>query len=203
MEDFEVYDTAATLVHEHQSVHLYDDADTGADPQLKIASPNTVFAQTASRLGVPKVRLYVYPPLLADLVVPFTFLPLATASKLWLLTNFAALLAIAFLMLKVLQLPWRSTGAVAVLLALLALFSTSECLVWGQITIFLLLLWTCGIYFYLRGWFAASGFVFALATRDQANTAARHLSFLDLEGMEVAACICGIPSALRRCDLEG
>jgi alpha-1,2-mannosyltransferase len=164
MEDFEVYDTAGTLVHEHQSVHLYDDADTGADPQLKIASPNTAFAQTARQLGVPKVRLYVYPPLLADLIVPFTFLPLATASKLWLLTNLAALLTIAFLMVKVLRLPWRSTGAVAVLLGLFALFSTSECLVWGQITIFLLLLWMCGIYFYLRGWFAASGFVFAIAT---------------------------------------
>ncbi len=162
--DFQVYDAAAELVHEHQSPHMYDDADNEPVFQLKFAGDETPFAQAAHRLGVSQVRLYIYPPILADLVLPFVFVSAKTAGELWLLVNFLALLLTAFLMMRMLQVRPGSLGGLAVLLGLFALFGTGMCLIWGQITILLLLLWTAGLFFYLRGSPLASAFVFALAT---------------------------------------
>ena len=162
--DFQVYDAAAELVHQHHSVHMYDGADSEPVFQLKFADPASPFGQAAQRLGIPRVRLYIYPPILADLVLPFAFVSAAAAGKLWLLLNVAAILLTAWLMARDLNLRWNSLGAPAVLAGLLALFATGMCLIWGQVTLVLLLLWMCGIYFYRRGWYAASAVVLALAT---------------------------------------
>lgn len=162
--DFQVYDAAAELVHEGQSVHMYDGADDEAVFQLKFAPDGSRFARAAQRIGANPVRLYIYPPILADMVLPLAFVSAATAGKLWLAINFVALLVTAWLMIRLLELrPW-SAGAAAVLVGLFALYSTGMCLIWGQITILLLLLWMSGIYFYRRGWHAASAVVLALAT---------------------------------------
>ena len=162
--DFQVYEAAAVLVHERQSVHMYDDADNEPVFQLKFAGDSTPFAQAAHEVGVDRVRLYIYPPILADLVLPLVFVSTATAGKLWLLINLVALFVTAALMIALLELRWKSLGTVAVVLGLFSLFSTGMCLIWGQITIVLLLLWMAGLYFYRRGWYAASAIVLALAT---------------------------------------
>lgn len=162
--DFQVYDAAAELVHEHQSAHIYDDADTGALFGLRFVKPDLPLGQAARRLGIQRVRLYIYPPILADLLVPLTFVSAATAGKLWLCINLAALLLTTFLVAGLLNVRWRSFGGLALLVGLFALFSTLFCLVWGQVTIVLLLLWTAGLACYQRRWYAASAALFALAT---------------------------------------
>ncbi len=162
--DFQVYDAAAELVHEHNSVHMYDGADDEPVFQLKFANATSPFGEAARHLGIAQVRLYIYPPILADLVLPFAFVSGATAGKLWLLCNIIALFLIAYLMVRDLELRWNGPGAAAVFIGLLSLFATGMCLIWGQVTLMLLLLWMAGIYFYRRGWYAASAFALALAT---------------------------------------
>ena len=162
--DFQVYDAAAELVHEHNSVHIYDGADSGAVFDLKFVDTQAPLGQAARRLGIPRVRLYIYPPILADLVLPLSFVSAATAGKLWLAINVVSLFAIAALMVRLLGLPWFGLGSLAVLVGLFSMYATGMCLLWGQITVVLLLLWLAGIAFYMRGWHAASALVFALAT---------------------------------------
>jgi hypothetical protein len=162
--DFQVYDAAAELVHEHRSIHMYDGADNEAVFQLKFADEQSPFGQAARHLGIDKVRLYIYPPILADFVLPFAFVSAATAGKLWDLLNLAAIFLIALLMARELNLRPTSLGGLAVLLGLFALFGTGMCLIWGQVTVLLLLLWMAGIHFYRRGWYAGSASVLAVAT---------------------------------------
>ncbi len=162
--DFQVYDAAAELVHEHRSVHMYDGADDEAVFQLKFADEQSRLGQAARKLGIEKVRLYIYPPILADFVLPFAFVSASTAGALWDLLNVAVILLTALLMARELNLRWNSLAGLGVLLGLLALFGTGMCLIWGQVTVLLLLLWMAGIHFYRRGWYAASASVLAVAT---------------------------------------
>ena len=162
--DFQVYDTAAELVLHGQSRHIYDDADTGIDPQLRFSAPDTAYAQMAQRHGIDRIRLYVYPPILADLLVPLAFFPAGAAAKLWLVLNLAALLVVVWLMAGIVGAPVAGRGGAMLAIGLLSLFATGMCLIWGQITIMLLLLWTAGLYAYARGFKGVSAFMLALAT---------------------------------------
>ncbi len=108
--------------------------------------------------------MYIYPPILADLVLPLTFLRGRTAGELWVVINLLALGGTAFLTARLLGVRPVSLPGAALLVGLLLLYSTVFCLIWGQVTILLLLLWAAGMLFYQRGWHAASAFVFALAT---------------------------------------
>ncbi len=162
--DFEVYDAAAEVVHEHRSLHMYDDADTGETFGLRFVGDGRPLTAAAHRLGIERVRLYIYPPILADLLVPFTLVKASVAGRFWLLLNGAALLGTAWFMAHMLGLRLRSKAGAAVGAGLLVLFSTMFCLIWGQVTILLLLLWMAGIYFYGRGRWGLSAGVFALAT---------------------------------------
>ena len=162
--DFEVYDAAAETVHEHASGHMYDDADTGAPFSLRFVNPEMPLTYAAHHLGIAQVRLYIYPPILADLVLPLTFVSAHTAGELWVLVNLLALGGTAFLTARLLGVRPVSLPGAAILVGLLLLYSTAFCLIWGQVTILLLLFWTAGMFFYQRGWYAASAFIFALAT---------------------------------------
>ena len=164
MEDFRVYDTAAMLVRQHQSALIYDGADTGVDPQLRLANPQSAFAVQARAMGIDQVRLYVYPPLLADLMVPYTFARFLTAGRLWELTNVLALAAFVWLAASLLAVPWRSFGLLCIVVATLTFLPVLDALQWGQVTVLLLLLWTVGVFCYVRGWVLGSAAAFGLAT---------------------------------------
>ena len=85
-----VYYTAASLVRSGDSLHIYDHSQPDINPQVRSASPNGLFAQTADAFGITGILLYVYPPTLADLMAPLTrFSPLA-ALRLWWLLDAAA-----------------------------------------------------------------------------------------------------------------
>lgn len=162
-QDFYVYDTAATLVRHGLSSHMYDGADTGGDPQLKLIAPNTVFARTAAGLGLPYVRMYVYPPILADLLVPLSGLPAYRAGYVWLLCQLVMLVVVGVLALRVAGLDWRSRGGLALLLGLISLFSVMDALEVGQITLLLLLLWMLSLCCLQRDRVWLSTFALALA----------------------------------------
>jgi hypothetical protein len=164
VDDFNVYSTASMLVREGQGKLIYAGADTGADPQLVFADPHGVFQKRATERGIGPVRMYVYPPLLADLFVPFTYFSVRHGTELWLLATVAALVLSGSLLLKMLHVPWKSTAGLAMLIGLFGLSATAQTLVWGQIAIMLLLLWTAGLFLYQRNLMAASALVMALGT---------------------------------------
>lgn len=162
--DFRVYLTAAQLVREHKGAQIYNAADTGQNPQIRFAPADSLFQRTASSLGIPEVRLYVYPPTLADALVPLTFLSLQHAGDAWLIINLLCIALTAMLVTWMLyDSPFR--------IACLGLFIGAFCfranilaLEQGQISIVLLLLWTAGIVFYVKGFKRTSAAAFALAT---------------------------------------
>jgi hypothetical protein len=146
--DFFVYDTAASLVRSGQSMSIYDGADTGVDPQVRWADPDSKFAAAARFLGISPVRLYVYPPLLADLMVPFSLLPAIAAARLWFALCTAMLVAAGAIAARAMGARWRSWAMLAWISAILGLGLYS--LSWGQVTPLLCLLWSLGIFTYKK-----------------------------------------------------
>lgn len=161
--DFGAYYTAATLARDHQGVGIYNGADTGRDPQNVQADPSTLFAKTASRIGVRRPFLYLYPPILADMIIPLTFFPFSAAARIWATLNYAMLPLISFFIVRLLKLRWISWGSLIILVVLYSFSPVIQCINMGQVSILLLLLWASGTLCYAKGWHAASGFVFALA----------------------------------------
>jgi len=164
LSDFDVYYTASTLAREHRGVAIYSGADTGVDPQLRAADPGTVFAQRALQLGIHDIQLYVYPPVLADALIPFSMMPLGLAVKAWIAVSVAAVVLIALLLARLMPVALASVGGGALLAALAVSQPVVSGISWGQITVLLLLLWVWGIWLYRRRSIGASAAVFALAT---------------------------------------
>ena len=162
--DFRVYLTAAELVREHRGVQIYNDADTGQNPQMRFATVGSTFQQTAARIGIPQVRLYVYPPTLADLLVPFTFLSLQHASDAWLVFNILTILGAAMLVTWMLYDTVFHMACIGFFFGILCFRANGWAFGEGQILSVLVLLWTAGIVCYVKGFQRTSAAVFALAT---------------------------------------
>jgi hypothetical protein len=166
--DFAVYYTAATLVREHQGSAIYGGVNEERAKQLRIAAPiaapDTVFSQTGLGLGFSNVMLYLYPPILADTLVPFSFLGPHGASTLWTVINLLSLGVIAVLIAKLLKLNSILFGSIALFLVMVCTRPVISCFFSGQVLVLLFLMWTAGIYLYLEGKNAPSAFLFALAT---------------------------------------
>lgn len=163
-DDFFVYYTASQVVRSGMSLHIYDGAYEGLNPQLQnaYASANTVFARTANALGIPKVRLYTYPPTLADLLVPITVFSATNALIVWELLSLAMIPYASLVLTRTLGM--RHLGQFGLVTVLLMLFRpTLNCLMWGQVEILLLLLVIAGLSLYAHQHTNMSGLAFALA----------------------------------------
>ncbi len=163
-EDFRSYYTAAWMVRNHQTKDIYLSVGN-RDPLLEpdhIAS-GTPFARTAVDHGAytDHIALYDYPPTLADLIFPFTFVSPSTALKVWYLLDIAALIWAAFLLARM---PGLSlSGRFLPVLAFLLFPPTMSCLIWGQVTICLFLIVVAGISLYAHEMTYSAAFLFALA----------------------------------------
>ncbi len=164
MEDFEVYYSAALLARQHQGAAIYAGADNGSDPQLKYAQADTPIAITGRRAGIAKIRLYVYPPILADLLIPFSLVALLRAKIAWYILNIAAILLIVHMLVRIMGRAGHRPVVTMVLLGLLLSFPAYSCLFWGQVTLLLTLCWMFGIYAHWKGWPVSSASSLALAT---------------------------------------
>lgn len=162
--DFRCYYTAAWLVRNHQSSDIYLAAGN-LDPAFERVpiDAQTTFSKTAAAHGVfaNEVWPYTYPPTLADLLVPLTFLSPSGALKVWYLLYIPALLSAGLLLVR---LPGTSlSGLLLPVLGFLLFPPTMNCIVWGQVTIFLFLVLVAGIALYLRGKIYGAAFLFSLA----------------------------------------
>ena len=160
--DFRVYYTAASLVRSGQSVHVYDDAQKNVNRFFVEADQDTVYATAARAHGFTKIEHYNYPPTLADLLAPLTFLSFLSASILWQLLNLAAVLSSALMLARMLGM--RSlVHAALVAVFLLAFRPSLTAFNWGQVSFILLFLSMAALSLYIRGQKLWAGFLFALA----------------------------------------
>jgi hypothetical protein len=160
--DFSCYYAAAWMVRGHSSDAIYSEIGKDTDPTEASPDPNSIFAQTAKAHGVPDVYAYVYPPTLADLLVPFTFVSISTALHAWYVLNIAGLVAAGIVFVRT---PGQelSRYVVPFIFYLFVSAPTVDCLICGQIPILLLFLMVCGISLYVRGNKYGAGLFFALA----------------------------------------
>src|ERR1700722_5570941 len=148
--NFGMYYTAACLVRSHRSVDIYDVIDRDTNPQAVFADPNTVFAQTALAHGINRITLYIYPPTLADLVVPLTVLPFSAALIAWHAINVLMILGLSLALTQELEIKfWGSAFFVAA--GVLLFRPTLNNFHWGQASIVLAFLMTVGFSLYVRG----------------------------------------------------
>jgi hypothetical protein len=162
-DDFDVYLTAAQLVREHKGVDIYSDADTGLNPQIRFAAIGSTFQRTAASIGIPAVRLYVYPPTLADLLVPFTFFSVEHARDAWLIFNLLTILGAAMLVTWMLYDTALHVACIGFFVCILCFRANGWSFDEGQVSSALVLLWTAGIVCYVKGFKRTSAAVFALA----------------------------------------
>lgn len=161
--DDNMYYIGACLVRAHQSRDLYEEAKSGVDAIEGYTDPDSVMARTARAHGLAMVSQYDYPPTLADLLVPLTFLPLSMALFVWFLINVAALLSAGFILVRILGIA--AAGQTLLVFAFLVFFRpTSYCLYFGQLSFVLMLLMIAGMSLYLREKPYAAAALFALAT---------------------------------------
>jgi hypothetical protein len=161
--DFIVYLNAAYLVRAHRSADIYDSADTGEDPQLRRAAPDSVFAESAVAHGIADIGVYVYPPFFADTLLPLTPLSPHGALQVWRVCNVLALIATALLLAWLFGEPALGLFSALAIAAVLLFRTDLTAIFWEQATILLLLLTTAGIVFYAKGWIRASAIAVALA----------------------------------------
>lgn len=159
--DFPGYYTAALLVRSGRSASIYS-GQPDADPTAVGSDPHTLFARTAAAHGIRRVPLYDYPPTLADLLLPLTFLPPFTALLAWeaLTAFFLAGSGVLLARLLGLQLPARAALVTAFLLFFRPTVAT---FFYGQVPVLLLFLVSCGLYSYLHGHSTRTGLFIALA----------------------------------------
>jgi hypothetical protein len=160
--DFQVYYAAGLVVSHHAGAHLYDRPVLSLDPVMRFTSPETPFARVAASRGIEPVLTYVYPPLLADLMMPLSLLPDLPAVITWRVFNTALLLACAWLLGWLLD--WKSRSRLLLFAAMFFFGPAAESIHWGQIGIVLLFCWTAGIVLYAKGYRRTSALALALAT---------------------------------------
>ena len=160
--NFGMYYTAACLVRSHRSVDIYDVIDRDTNPQAVFADASTVFAQTALAHGITRITLFIYPPTLADLMVPLTALSFSTALIVWNAFNVLMILGLGVALARELNIKfWGS--AVLVAAAVLLFRPTLNNFHWGQASILLAFLMTVGFSLYVNGRKNIAALLFVLA----------------------------------------
>lgn len=162
--DLLAYYTAASLIHDHRGDEIYDGADNGVDPQLRMADKGSIFGSEALSRGIQETSLYVYPPLLAYLISPLAGFPISDVLSLWKILNWVELLVASVVLTRLLGLRLLGFGGLCVFLLLFAYRPTLECFFYGQITIMMLLLEVGGMLLYSRGHKTSGALLFAVAT---------------------------------------
>jgi hypothetical protein len=160
--NFFIYYTAADFVRSNESIHIYDAIDPGTNPEIIFADSNTVWAQRMISFGISRTSLYLYPPTLADLMVPLTLLSPSAALIVWNVLGVLMILGLSVALTKVLDVKFfGSTFLVAA--AVLLFRPTLNTIHWGQVTILLMFLLTIGFSLYANGHKNIAAFLFVLA----------------------------------------
>ncbi len=160
--NFEMYYTAAYLVRSNMSVHIYDVVGPNTNPQTLYADPTSIWAQTARAHGISRITLYLYPPTLADLLVPLTVFPPSTALAIWYALNVLMIVGLSVALTRILDMKFFGS-TVLVATAVLLFRPILNTFHWGQVTVLLAFLLTVGLSLYVNGRKNIAALLFVLA----------------------------------------
>jgi hypothetical protein len=161
--DFFDYYFAAQVVRDNPHANLYEGA-TGTNPQLRSAPAGSEIFAHARAAGFDDIELYLYPPLLADILRPVSGLPAHLAAILWRVFNLALVLVSVILIAHMMRVPILSFEFSVLALAAYSFWPIHETVADGQISIVMLALWAVGIVAYCDDCIVLSAAAFALAT---------------------------------------
>jgi alpha-1,2-mannosyltransferase len=161
--DFRVYFFSAQLVHQNHHADLYAGA-LDRFPLDVYAPPTSPLALQAARAGFSSIMLYIYPPLLADLLAPVSSFAIQVAAKLWLVLNLLLVCAAMLPLAKLTRIRILSIEFVVLLCSAFCFHPIQDTFSFGQLNVVLCALWAFGIWAYERKWVLASAVILALAT---------------------------------------
>jgi hypothetical protein len=161
--DFYDYYFAAQAVHDNPHADLYAGATDG-NPQLRSAPVGSELSAHARAAGFDDIEFYLYPPLLADILAPFSQLPPHLAAALWRALNLALVCASMLMLARMLHVPVLSLEFAALAVGAYCFWPVHESVSLGQVGIVMLALWAVGVVAYCDGRLLLSAGAFALAT---------------------------------------
>jgi hypothetical protein len=161
--DFYDYYFAAQVVHDNPHAALYAGATEG-NPQLRSAPLDSELSAHAKAAGFDDIELYLYPPLLADLLAPVSQHSSHLAAVVWRAFNLTLVLASVTLLALMMRVPILSFQFAVFIVAAYSFWPIHEALSLGQIAIVMLALWTIGVVAYREDRMVLSAAAFALAT---------------------------------------
>lgn len=161
--DFAPYYIAGHLAAEHPTRRLYYQADfpDGRTDPSKAASG---WQEVVHHYGLPRAITFVYPPFFAVLLEPFAHFSFAMSFGLW--NSLTVLLTLASVS-TVVRLAGRHINVGLAVILVVGLFSYGpffQELMFGQVSSFLLFLYTLGVWLLSRDRDWPSAFCFAIAT---------------------------------------
>jgi len=160
--NFYIYYTAADFVRTNETIHIYDVIDPGTNPQIIFGEHNTIWGQRMISFGISRTSLYLYPPTLADLMVPLTLLPPSAALIVWNVLGILMIVGVSVALTKVLDMNFF--GSTLWVTAFVLLFRpTLNTFHWGQVTILIMFLLTIGFSLYIYGYKNIAALLFVLA----------------------------------------
>jgi len=161
--DFFVYYFAAQMVHEDPGANIYY-GDLNGNPWAQDAPKEAELYKKANQSGFDEIMVYLYPPILADLLVPLSRFSPNAAAAIWRIVNLSLVFLSVLTLSRMLRIRLISPEFGILVLAAYAFFPISEGIVVEQITIVLMALWTVAVFSYGQGWIALSACALALAT---------------------------------------
>ena len=161
--DFYDYFFEAKSILEHPRANIYAGALEGNPVMHSVPSGSPIDRwATDANLNMP--NLYIYPPMLADLLIPLSKLPPRTAAVLWRALNLLLVASTCLLLARLLRLRILSSEFAVLLVAAYLFWPVHETISLGQISIALMALWALGIAAYAEDKILLSAAAFALAT---------------------------------------
>ena len=161
--DFYDYFFEAAMVHEHPRAGMYAAALEG-NPQLRHAPADSDVYRRAEAAGFNGTNLYLYPPLLADLLSPVATLPPHRAAALWRCLNLLIVAVCVFFMARFVGISLASAELGLLLFSAYTFWPIHENIAQGQVSVVLLGLWTIAILAYVEGRVILSAVALVLAT---------------------------------------
>lgn len=161
--DFFVYYLAAQVERDDRHADLYQGATAG-NAQGRFPPPDSELSKHARAAGFESTELYIYPPLLADMMTPLARFSPRIASDIWCILNLALVFASTYLIARLLRIPVVHSQFALLTMAAFCFFPIQEAISVGQVTIVMLALWTIGIVAYFENLTLISAAAFALAT---------------------------------------
>jgi len=161
--DFWAYYFAAQTLGENPQAHLYEYGE-GRNPQVYRALPLSEMGRHAAQAGIPEVRQFVYPPILADALVPLSRVSPSRAAFIWRAFNLLCMFASTLMIARAIRIRWLSFEFAGLTLAAISFYPIHEAIYFGQIMIVLLALWSLSVLAYQEGHIVLSACALAVAT---------------------------------------